>query len=57
MYLRGMATATHTPSLCESDDDIQFMGFGDVSNGINTTLPDCEGNIEGTEIDADVQVT
>ena len=41
-----MATATH--------DDIQFMGFGDVSNGINTTLPDCEGNTEGTEIDADV---
>ena len=45
-----MATATHTPSLSESDDEIQFMGFGDVSNSINTTLPDCEPNKEGTEM-------
>ena len=49
-----MATTTHTPSLCESDDDIQFMGFGDASNGINTTLPDCECNMEGREINTDV---
>ena len=49
-----MATATHTPSLSESDDEIQFMGFGAASNSnMNTTLPDCEPNVEGTEINTD----
>lgn len=43
-----MATAPHTPSLSESDGDIQFMGFGDVHSSINTTLPDCETNKEET---------
>ena len=49
-----MATAKYTPSLCESDDDIQFMGFGDAGNDINRTLPDCEHNIAGTETNTDV---
>lgn len=49
-----MATTPHTPSLSESDEDIQFMGFGDVHSSINTTLPDCEPNKEEREMDTDV---
>ena len=49
-----MATAPHAPSLSESDEEIQFMGFGDARNSSNATLPDCEPNEEGTEMDTDV---
>ena len=49
-----MATTAHTPSLSESDEDIQFMGFGDVHSSINTTLPDCEPNKEEREMETDV---
>ena len=49
-----MATAPHTPSLNHTDEDVQFMGFGDARNSSNTTLPDCEPNKEGTEVDTDV---
>lgn len=51
-----MAAAPRTTSLSESDEEIQFMGFGDAHNstGSNTTLPDCEPNKEGTEMDTDM---
>lgn len=49
-----MATAPYTPSLSEPDEEVQFMGFGDARNSSNTTLPDCEPNKEGTEMDTDV---
>ncbi|KAJ7382242.1 hypothetical protein OS493_036276 [Desmophyllum pertusum] len=50
-----MATAPYTPSLSEPDEEVQFMGFGDARNSSNTTLPDCEPNKEGTEMDTDVE--
>lgn len=49
-----MASTPHTPSLSETDKEIQFMGFGDACNSGNTTLPDCELNKEGTEMDTDM---
>ena len=49
-----MVTTPHTPSLSETDKEIQFMGFGDACNSGNTTLSDCELNKEGTEMDTDM---
>ena len=49
-----MATAPHTPSLSESDEDIQFLGFGDAHDDINRRLPDCQTKKMGTERDTDV---
>ena len=39
-----MATAPHTPSSSESDEDIQLLGFGDAHDDINRRQPDCQTN-------------
>lgn len=35
-----MIKALQTPSMSDSDNEIQFQGFGEINNGSTTTLPD-----------------
>ena len=48
MYLT-MVKASQTPPLSDSDNEIQFQGFGDISASSTATLPDLHTSKEPDE--------